>query len=38
MNGIWLVFVVCAFVTVFVAVAASSLKAAGYAIGPEEDE
>lgn len=38
MNGIWLVFIVCFFVTAFVAVAASSLKAAGYAIGHEEDE
>lgn len=36
--SIWLVFIVCFFITAFVAIAASGLKAAGYAVGPEEDE
>jgi hypothetical protein len=34
----WLVFVVCFFITAFVGICAAALRGMGYAVGPEEDE
>jgi hypothetical protein len=36
--NMWLVFIVCFFITAFIGVAALALRALGYAVGPEDGE